>query len=734
MKEVLFSVEGMTCSACSAACERSINRIEGVNTVNVNLVSARALVDFDEQKTDEQAIIAAIERAGFTGKVQKDIMDSEQKKREANLKKKKVYLIWALVLTIPLFYIAMAHMITFITLPYPSFLDPMHHPAIYAGVQMVLAAGVMYIGREFYLKGFPNLWRKAPNMDSLVAIGTASAFLYSVYNAIKIFSGETSLVHDLYFESAGVIITLILLGRYLENRSRMKTNSSIDKLLSLAPKRATVVREGKEMQIDAAEIVKDDIILVKPGESFAVDGIIVQGQSSVDESMLTGESLPVDKHSGDAVYAGTINHDGALQYKATNVGSETMLSKIVAMVEEASGSKAPIATLADKVAGIFVPVVMGIAVCSALLWALSGKNFEFCLSIFVTVLVIACPCALGLATPTALIVATGKGASLGVLYKNATALEHLSKTTTAVFDKTGTITQGEPAVTAIETFASYTKDEVLFFAAICEKQSEHPLAKAIVSHCEGQIPTAEHFQNQPGKGTSCTYQNKQIKVGKAAFVSSQPSPAHTQTTSQSVVFVGIDDTCIGMIALADTIKETSKTAILKLKEMQIEPIMLTGDNENSAKGIARQCGITHYIAGVLPDEKANTINALKSEDKVVVMVGDGINDAVALTCADIGIALGAGSDIAIESAQVVLMRNDLTCVATAIDLSKATIQNIKGNLFWAFFYNIIGIPLAAGVLYPAFHILLNPMFAALAMSLSSVCVVSNALRLNAFRP
>jgi len=723
MKNITLQIEGMSCAGCAANCQKALNRVDGVEKAEVNFLTKKAVIDFDEAKTNLEAIETAINNAGF--EVGQEEAKEEVKK---NFKNSNLSLLLVFIFTIPLFYISMGSMIG---LPYPSFLDMHESPLAFILTQLLLTIPVMIIGRKFYVVGFKNLFRLAPNMDSLVAVGTSAAFLYSIYNSIKILSG-TAVDHHLYFESTAVIIALIMFGRYLESNSKNKTGEAIRKLMNLAPKKAIVIRDGEEIEIQVKDIVKGDIIIAKPGETIAVDGVVMEGATSIDESMLTGESIPVDKISGNNVYSATINKNGTIKYRAEKVGNETVLSGIIKLVEEASNSKAPIARMADKVAGVFVPVVMTIALISAVVWLLLGQTIEFALQIFVAVLVIACPCALGLATPTAIIVATGRAAQKGILFKNATALEKLNKVDTIFFDKTGTITQGKPKVTDILT-VGISEEELLSIVASAEKPSEHPLAKAILQKAEENkidITEPEEFKSNTGVGIECRVNGKQVIIGKKNILNGKEvDDKKFLEEGKTLVYVLIDGEYRGIIAIADTIKETAVEVIKELKKLDIKTVMLTGDNQDTGNVIAKEVGIDTVYANLMPSEKLGRINEIKSKGNKVAMVGDGINDAPALANADIGIAIGNGTDIAIESADVVLIKNDLEDVLEAIKISKLTLRNIKQNLFWAFCYNTLSIPIAAGVFYGLGGFLLNPMIAAAAMSLSSVSVVSNALRL-----
>ena len=694
-----FKIGGMSCAACSAACEKAISKLNGVKKCQVNLLAERADVVYDEKLVTELDIENAVKGVGFK------IVRDGTVDREAQLKVQRNKLIIAAVFTVPLFIIAM------FVMKYPL-------------LQLVLTIPVVIVGFHFYTNGFKSLFKGAPNMDSLVAIGTSAAFLYSVYALIQGY-------HHYYFESTAVIITLIMLGKYLEARSKGKTGDAIRKLMTLAPKTATVNRDGLVMEIPSEEVQKGDIVIVKPGASIPVDGTITAGTTAIDESMLTGESMPVDKQAGDKVYGATVNKNGYIEYVAEKVGDETALAQIIKLVEDASGSKAPIAALADKVSGVFVPVVMVIALLAAVIWGFAGKDMEFVMTIFVSVLVIACPCALGLATPTAVIVGMGKGAGMGILFKNATALEQAGHIKTVVFDKTGTITEGTPKVTDVVAY-ELDKDQVLCLAASCEVNSEHPLGEAIVKANTLPLIPIENFQSHTGLGIEGLANGSPVKVGNATLVGAQENSDATRLAEEgkTPIFVWAGGQLVGIIAVADVIRETSKHAVQELNQMGVDTVMLTGDNQRTAQAIAKNAGISKVIAGVLPAGKVQAVQDIKNSGHVVAMVGDGINDAPALTAADVGIAVGSGTDIAMESADVVLVKNNPTDVVSALKLSRATMRNIKQNLFWAFIYNIIGIPIACGVLYAFGGPLLDPMLAAAAMSLSSVSVVTNALRLN----
>ncbi|HJA90294.1 MAG TPA: copper-translocating P-type ATPase, partial [Candidatus Jeotgalibaca merdavium] len=646
------------------------------------------------------------------------------------------------IFTIPLFYISMGHMIG---LPIPSVIDPMHHATAFAVIQFILTLPVMIIGKKFFTSGFKALVKGHPNMDSLVSLGTSAAFLYSVYATVRIFNGEADFAMALYYESAAVILTLITLGKYFEAVSKGKTSEAIKTLMGLAPKTARVMREGKEVEIPIDAVEVGDQLVVRPGEKIAVDGVIVEGRTSIDEAMLTGESLPVEKEVGDQVIGASINQNGTITYEATKVGKDTVLSQIITLVENAQGSKAPIAKMADKISGIFVPIVIGLAILSGLAWYFLGQeSWVFALTITISVLVIACPCALGLATPTAIMVGTGKGAENGVLIKSGEALETTHSIQTVVLDKTGTITEGKPKVTDIITLADLSENDLLGLAASAEVGSEHPLGEAIVREALNRQLTLEktsHFQAIPGHGISVSIERKTVLLGNLKLMSdNQIELGHLETSAHQLasqgktpMYLALDNEIQGIVAVADTLKVNSKEAVRTLQQMGLEVVMMTGDNKQTAEAIAREVGIKRVLSDVLPEDKAFHVSELQKEGKKVAMVGDGINDAPALAQADIGMAIGSGTDVAIESADIVLMHSDLTDVPTAIELSRATIKNIKENLFWAFAYNVLGIPVAMGLLHIFGGPLLNPMIAGAAMSFSSVSVLLNALRLKRFK-
>lgn len=769
MKE-RFDVTGMTCSACSSHVEKSVGKLTGVENVSVNLLTNSMQVEFDENKLDTAGIIKAVEDAGYGAAVKDEHAKSGVKTSgqsdsqensglsavEQNVKNMKKRLIVSLIFWIPLMYVSMGHMIyQWLNIPMPpftmNFLHGNENSITYAFTQFLLLLPILIANQKYFKNGFKTLWHRSPNMDSLIAIGAGAAILYGIFAIYRIGyamgHGDMMVVHqyahDLYFESAGTILTLITIGKYLETKSKGKTSEAITKLLNLAPKTVTVVRDGVEQVVDAADVEKGEIFLVKPGESVAVDGIVLEGKSSFDESAITGESIPVPKQEGDTIVSASMNKSGLIRAKATKVGEDTTIAQIIRLVEEASSSKAPIAKMADKIAGVFVPTVITIALITGIIWLISGATFEFAMSTAIAVLVISCPCALGLATPVAIMVGTGKGAENGILIKSGDALETAHQIDTVVLDKTGTITQGKPVVTDIICAAGKNADktQLLQIAGSLEKGSEHPLAEAIVNYCETNSIALEKvtdFNALFGKGIEGTVSGTHYFAGNEKMMEEKGISLSTEQKNQihalakqgrTPLLFADEKQFLGIVAVADVVKPTSKEAVQKFRDYGIHVIMLTGDNEVTAQAIKEQVGIDEVIAGVLPTQKEEKISALKQAGHKVAMIGDGINDAPALASADVGIAIGAGTDVAIESADIVLMKNDLLDAVGAVKLSKAVIRNIKENLFWAFFYNSIGIPLAAGVLYPLFQIKLNPMFGAAAMSLSSVCVVSNALRL-----
>ena len=754
-----YDVTGMSCAACSARVEKTVSGLPGMRECSVNLLKNSMVVNYDADALSSAQIIQAVEKAGYGASLQskggkqgasgqKQASPADAIKKEYQTMKRRV--IWSFVFTIPLFYLSMGHMMGW---PLPGFFLGTENSMIYALTLFLLALPVAVINRKYYLQGFKTLAHGSPNMDSLIALGSGASLVYGVYALYKIAFGlghgdlmmVDQFTRDLYFDGAATILTLITLGKFFEVRAKGRTSDAINKLLNLAPKTATVLRDGKELVIPAEEVGKGDILIVKAGESIPVDGVLLEGTASVDESAITGESIPVDKLAGDKVIGATINQSGYFQMRADKVGDETTLAQIIRLVDEATSSKAPIAKLADRVAGVFVPVVIGIALLAAVVWLICGATFEFALSIAVSVLVVSCPCALGLATPTAIMVGTGRGASNGILIKSAEALETAHSVQVVVLDKTGTITQGKPMVTDLVCQNGVTQQQLLQTAASLEKRSEHPLARAIVAEAQRQeidfLPV-EDFEQIPGQGIrgringeECLAGNQKMmdafSVHDAALEQLQDAMA---SQGKTPLFFASAGQLIGVIAVADVVKPTSRQAIADLQAMGIQVVMLTGDHAKTAEAIRKQVGVDRVVAQVLPQDKEQEIRTIQESGKKVAMVGDGINDAPALARADVGIAIGAGTDVAMESADIVLMKNDLLDVAGAIELSRATIRNIKQNLFWAFFYNIIGIPIAAGCYYAAFSLKMNPMVAALAMSFSSVFVVANALRLRFFKP
>lgn len=742
-KNKSFQIEGMTCSACAKAVERAVLKLEGVTQASVNFALEKLQLTYNSNQVSIDEINIAVEKAGYHIIEDDTLVDTDQRKKDHEIKALWKRFIIAAIFSIPLLYISMGHMIGF---PLPDFLHPNENPVAFAITQLLLTIPVVISGKRYYTVGIKALFRRTPNMDSLIAIGTSAAILYGIFATIKIIGGEGHFAMDLYFESAAVIITLITLGKYLEAVSKGKTSEAIKKLMGLVPKTALVIRNGIEKEIAIEEVVVGDVIVVKPGEKMPVDGVVEEGRTSVDESMLTGESIPVEKSVGDAIIGASMNKNGTIHYKATKVGKDTALAQIIKLVEDAQGSKAPIAKLADVISGYFVPIVITLAVLSGLSWFLfGGESAIFSLTIFISVLVIACPCALGLATPTAIMVGTGKGAEHGVLIKSGTALETTYKIKTVVFDKTGTITEGKPKMTDILSLEGITEDQLLQYAASAEKGSEHPLGEAIVKSAlekKLELLPLDSFEALPGRGINVRIQDKAIILGNKNYMkesnlsldSLEAISNQLAEEGKTPMYIAIEGKMAGIIAVADTVKTNSKLAIQKLHSMGIEVAMITGDNKRTAAAIAKQVGIDFVLAEVLPQDKAKEVKNLQEKGKKVAMVGDGINDAPALAQADIGIAIGTGTDVAMESADIVLMRSDLMDVPTAIQLSKSTIRNIKENLFWAFGYNIIGIPVAMGILHLFGGPLLNPMIAGAAMSLSSVSVLTNALRLKRFKP
>ena len=755
--KMTLKIGGMHCAACSRAVERALKKTDGIEDANVNIATEKAVFNYDEKKIKYDDIVNVIVKAGY------QVLGKEEdpavvKARE--IKEQKIRLIVSAIFSIPLFYISMAPMVSFVKFPIPSFLVHHINPQVFSIVAIFLCVPVMISGYKFYTLGFPALFRGSPNMDSLVAIGTTAAFTYSIYSTILAFMGLNPHGENLYYESAAVIITLVQFGKYLEARSKGKTGEAIKKLMGLQPKTATIIKDGEEKEIKIADVKVDDIVLVRPGEKIPVDGEIIEGYSSVDESMLTGESIPVEKSVGDKVVGASINKTGSFKFKAQKVGADTALAQIIKLVEDAQGSKAPIAHIADIVSSYFVPAVITIALISGIIWFIALHNFVFSLTVFVSVLVIACPCALGLATPTAIMVGTGKGAELGILFKNAEALEVSGKINAVMFDKTGTLTEGKPYVTDI---ISDDKDKLLLIAASAENGSEHPLGEAIVREAKEKnikLLNIENFKAIAGFGIEVFIDNKKVLMGNGKLMNKENINTENYNSDmdrlskegKTPMYVAYDNKLLGIIACADKLKKESIEAINRLHKLGIKTAMITGDNKNTANSVAKEAGIDIVFAEVLPEEKSNEVKKLQEQGFTVAMVGDGINDAPALTQANVGIAIGSGTDVAIESADIVLVKSNTNDVVTAIELSKATMRDIKQNLFWAFCYNVIGIPIAAGVLHvfrdPLIassiggfltaimgkDLLLNPIFAALAMSLSSVSVVTNALRLNFFKP
>ena len=745
MEKKEYKLSGMTCASCAMTVEMAVKDLETVEDVNVNLATERLSL-VPKAGFDSQQVLDAVAEAGYQaeekGIAKPSDVNEEAVARAQALRRKKQELLILVLTVLPLLYISMGSMVG---LPLPSFLDHMKHPLLFVLSQLLLTLPAVWIGRGFYQRGFRNLIKRHPNMDSLIAVGTSAAFLYSLYSVSQVFLGHHPFVHQLYFESVAVIITLILLGKYMESSAKGRTSQAIQSLLELVPSQATVIRYGEAVTIDTEDIRVGDIIRIRPGERMPVDGLVTDGQTFVDESMMTGESVPIEKKVGDTITSATINQNGSIDYQATRVGSDTTLAQIVRLVEEAQGSKAPIAALADKISLYFVPIVLSLATLSALGWYfLAGESLSFSLSIFIAVLVIACPCALGLATPTAIMVGTGKGAENGILIKSGQALEAAYQLDTIVLDKTGTITVGKPSLTDLLPLGDLNRPDLLRLIASAEQHSEHPLAQAILEAAKEEgldLLPVSHFEAMVGRGLSAQVEDKRLLIGNERLMKEnnidssafQEQLLELSQEGKTAMFVAIDGQLAGILAVADEMKSSSLLAVQELQSMGLEVIMLTGDREETATAIAQKAGIQKVIAGVLPDGKATAIKDLQEAGRKLAMVGDGINDAPALVQADVGIAIGSGADVAIESADVVLMHSDLQDVVKAIKLSQATIRNIKENLFWAFAYNTLGIPIAMGLLHLFGGPLLNPMLAGLAMSLSSVSVVVNALRLGRFK-
>ena len=763
MKTSRFTVTGMSCSACSSHVEKCVSKINGVNKVSVNLLAGSMEVTYDENVLKDSDIVKTVKKAGYGAKSQEKRENGKGQKLDGSdvtgqLKKEsdglKIRLVFSVVFWLLLMYVAMGHMIfEWLSIPMPkwemTYLHGNENAMVFALVQVILLVPILLLNSKYFTNGFRMLFKKSPNMDTLIAIGSSAAVVYGVFAMFMIAYGlghdDMSLVetyrNDLYFESAGTIVTLITVGKYLEAKSKGKTGEAIQKLMKMAPKTVTVIRNDEEVVIEASEMVVGDVFIVRPGEQIGADGVVLEGHSTVDESALTGESIPVEKAEKSSVLSASMNLNGTIKVEAVKVGSDTAFSKILEIVDKAGASKAPIARLADKIAGVFVPIVMGIALVTCIVWLAFGSDVTFALSSAIAVLVVSCPCALGLATPVAIMVGTGKGANAGLLIKSGEALEHAHGINVVVLDKTGTITQGKPVVTDVVLVKEEKRVQMLTVAMALEKNSEHPLAEAILNYCEENNVVKKDCQDfiaVPGKGIEGKVDgtvyfggNKKMVESKGLSIGEELLAMSKEVASlgKTPMYFGDEKEVLGFVAVADVVKETSKEAVEKLKALSVKVVMLTGDQELTAKAIGDEVGVDEVYAGVLPEEKGRVIEDLQKKGYKVAMVGDGINDAPALALSDVGIAIGAGTDVAIESADIILVKNDLLDVVNAIKLSKAVIRNIKQNLFWAFFYNCIGIPLAAGVFYPLWAIKLSPMFGAFAMSMSSLFVVTNALRL-----
>ena len=742
-----FAIEGMTCASCAQTIEKAVGKLSGVDKASVNLATEKMQVSYNASAISVSDVTGAVSNSGYaavleTTETQDNSRAEKREKKEKRMKQLSNRFGISIIFTIPLLIISMGPMVG---MPLPNIVDPMINAFNFSLLQLILTLPIMVVSWEYFQKGFKTLFKGHPNMDSLIALGTAAAFVYSLAATIGTGLGYGNFSDLLYYEVTGVILTLHTLGLFLEERSKGQMSSAIEKLVNLAPKTARVIRNGVEQEITVDEVALGDVIRVRPGESMPVDGVVVEGRTSVDESMLTGESIPVEKESGDEVIGASINKNGSIDYRATRVGSDTTLSQIIKLVEDAQGSKAPIARMADIITGYFVPIVIALAVLAGIAWLIAGQSGIFALSVIITTLVIACPCALGLATPTSIMVGTGKGAEHGVLIKSGEALETTHNLDTIVFDKTGTLTEGKPIVTDILVTPLITKENLLYYAASGETGSEHPLGEAIVQKSKEENMTLakpDHFEAIPGHGIRVEIEGKDMYIGnrklmleqKIDLSSMEKESDRLADEGKTPMYLSVDGELAGIIAVADTLKENSMKAVKELRRRGVEVIMITGDNKRTAKAIAKQVGIDSVLSEVLPEDKAEEVKKLQEAGKKVAMVGDGINDAPALAQADVGIAVGSGTDVAIESADIVLMRNDLTAVLTAIDLSHATLRNIKQNLFWAFAYNLVGIPVAMGLLYIFGGPLMSPMFAAVAMSFSSVSVLLNALRLRRFKP